>query len=120
MDISKIRQKIYFLQQSRKKIESRLMKIGKMTAGSLSYVYNICGNPNCKCKKGERHGPYPLLSLKIDGKKTSKFVKKGETRKIEKQVQEYKQFQKGLSKLTEFNQKIKKYFHKIRKIQTSK
>lgn len=117
MDISKLRQKIYYLQQERKKLETRLMKIGKMTAGSLSYVYNVCGNPNCKCKKGEKHGPYPLLSLKIAGKKTSKFVKKEERKRIEKQVQEYKKFQKGLTKLTKINKKIKKYFHKIREIQ---
>ena len=120
MDISKLRQKIYFLQQERKKLESKLMKIGNMTAGSLSYVYNVCGNPNCKCKKGKKHGPYPLLSLKIGDKKTSKFVKKEETRQIEKQVNEYKRFQKGLKRQSEVNQQIKKYFHEIRKNQIIK
>jgi len=119
MDVSKIRQKIYLLQQDREKIESKLMRIRKMTAGSLTYVYNVCGNPNCKCKRGEKHGPYPLLSLKIDGKKTTRFVKKMEARKIEGQVNEYRQFQKGLTKITKINQEIKKCFYEIRMIQTS-
>lgn len=120
MDISKIRQKIYFLQQDRKKIESRLMRIGKMTAGSLTYVYNVCGNPNCKCKKGEKHGPYPLLSLKVDGKKTTRFVKKEEAPRIVKEVGEYRKFQKGLTRIKEINQKIQGYFYQIRTIQTTR
>jgi len=120
MDISKLRQEIYLLRQERKKIETHLLRIGKMTAGSLTYVYNVCGNPNCKCKKGQRHGPYPLLSLKIDGKKTTLFIKKAEAEKIEKQVNEYKQFQKGLTKISRINQQAKEYFHKIRHIQTNK
>lgn len=120
MDISKTRQMIYLFQQERKKIEGKLLRIGKMTAGSLTYVYNVCGNPNCKCKKGKRHGPYPLLSLKIDGKKTTRFVKKTQAIEIEKQVNEYKQFQKGLTKISKINQRIKKHFHKIRQIQIGK
>ena len=120
MVVSKLRQEIYLLRQERKKIEDHLLRIGKMTAGSLAYVYNICGNPNCRCKKGQRHGPYPLLSLKINGKKTTLFIKKAEVEKIGKQVTEYKQFQKGLTGISRINQEIKECFHKIRQIQINK
>jgi len=118
MDISQIRQKIYRLQRERQKIETRLMRIPVMTKGSLSHVYNVCGTPTCKCKKGERHGPYPLLSFKIGDKKTTRFIKKEDAKRIEKEVRSYRTFQAGLTRLQQISEAIKNYFHQIREEQT--
>ena len=37
-----------------------------------------CGKPNCKCAKGQLHGPYYLRRWQRGGKRRSKYVKKGE------------------------------------------
>jgi hypothetical protein len=37
-----------------------------------------CGKPNCKCSKGELHGPYYIRRWERRGKKCSKYVKKSE------------------------------------------
>jgi porphobilinogen deaminase len=37
-----------------------------------------CGRSNCKCAKGELHGPYYVRRWERGGKRRSKYVKKGE------------------------------------------
>ena len=37
-----------------------------------------CGKANCKCAKGELHGPYYLRRWQRHGERQSKYVKKGE------------------------------------------
>jgi len=39
-----------------------------MVDGSIYTVYKKCGNKNCRCAKGELHGPFKYLSKKVDGK----------------------------------------------------
>jgi hypothetical protein len=34
--------------------------------GSLTERYLTCGNPDCKCARGERHGPIWYLSVTFD------------------------------------------------------
>jgi hypothetical protein len=46
--------------------------------GSLEARYVRCGRSNCKCAKGELHGPYYLRRWQRYGKRRSKYVKKHE------------------------------------------
>jgi hypothetical protein len=46
--------------------------------GALEPRYVRCGRPNCKCVKGQLHGPYYLRRWQHYGKRYSKYVKKGE------------------------------------------
>ena len=37
-----------------------------------------CGKANCKCSKGDLHGPYYLRRWRTGGRKCTEYVKKGD------------------------------------------
>ena len=67
------------IQEKIDRIKDELYRIGPMRPGSISKQYNICGNPNCRCKdpvKPKKHGPYYQLSYTWRGKSTTRFVRR--------------------------------------------
>ena len=85
------------LQARIKKIQQRLAAMGEMRPGSLSKQYNVCGNPNCRCKDPEnpkKHGPYYQLSYTHKGKSTTEFVKKDMVSEVKQQIRNFREFKK--------------------------
>ena len=79
------------------KIKQELLELGEMRPGSLSQQYNICGNPNCRCKeskKPRKHGPYYQLSYSRHGKSKSEYVKVERLPQVKQQIKNYKRFVK--------------------------
>jgi len=77
------------------KIKQDLVELGEMRPGSLSKQYNICGNPNCRCKDAKnpkKHGPYYQLSYSRHGKSKSEYVKVEMLTGVKQQVNNYKRF----------------------------
>jgi hypothetical protein len=58
--------------------------------GSIEARFKRCSRPNCKCSKGELHGPYYLRRWQRYGKRYSKHVKKGEVSATFEACLEYK------------------------------
>ena len=73
------------------KIKSDLDRLSDLRPGSLSEQYNVCGNPNCRCKDDppKKHGPYYQLSYTRKGRSSSKFVKKPHVSEVRKQLKNY-------------------------------
>ena len=68
-----------------RRIQQRLSELGAMRPGSLSRQYNVCGNPQCRCKdpvKPKKHGPYHQLGYYSRGKHTTEFIKEEELREV--------------------------------------
>lgn len=89
--------KIKQLNNRIQKIKEKLADLGPMRPGSISKQYNVCGNPNCRCKdpvKPQKHGPYYQLSYTHKGKSTSEFIKKHRVREVTGQIKNYKEFKK--------------------------
>jgi hypothetical protein len=59
------------------KLEETTTKIEPLR-GWLEARYKRCGKANCKCAKGELHGPYYLRRWERRGKRYAKHVKKDE------------------------------------------
>ena len=91
--------RIQSLERQIEKIKRELLELGDLRPGSLSRQYNVCGNPNCKCKATppKKHGPYYQLSSTRKGKSRSKFVRKEEVAAVRAQLKNYAK----LRKLTE-------------------
>jgi len=91
--------RIESLEQRVEKIKRELAQLGDLRPGSLSKQYNVCGNPNCRCKASppKKHGPYYQLSLTRKGKSRSKFVRKEDVAAVRAQLKNYAK----LRKLTE-------------------
>jgi len=53
-----------------------------------------CGKPNCKCAKGELHGPYYVQRWRSSGHKASKYIKKQDVLTAKLAVETYRRQQK--------------------------
>jgi len=65
------------LKQRRKRLEKRIAEIGPLMRGSVVELGMTCGNPNCRCTRGEKHKKY-YFSLNRKGQ--TKIIYLGKTR----------------------------------------
>jgi hypothetical protein len=68
-----------------------------MRPGSLSTQYNVCGNPNCRCKRPDnpvKHGPYYQISYTRKGRSKTEFVKSEDVKEVRLQLENYQLFKK--------------------------
>jgi hypothetical protein len=89
--------------QRETKIDESTSKIEPLE-GYLEAQMVRCGKANCKCSKGELHGPYYIRRWERRGKKCSKYVKKGELSSViasisarKQQRQEVKEFVRSIN-----------------------
>lgn len=67
----------------------KLAEIGPFLMGSLSEVNRRCGNPNCKCAKGQPHKAH-VLTYKVKGRGKAVHVPKDMVKEVETWVKEHK------------------------------
>lgn len=118
MDISKIKKKIYFLEQQRQKKLTYLLNPKDMIAGSIYETYKKCGNKNCRCAKGDLHGPFFYLSRKTGGKTKLTFVRRADEDSIEEKAKNYRKYTKAVADLGKLNMKIYDNIKKIKEVKT--
>ena len=83
------------LQRKIDRIKKKLVTLGDLRPGALSEQYNVCGNPNCRCKADppQKHGPYQQLSWTRKRKSKTRFVKKHHLRSVRSQMKNYELLQ---------------------------
>ncbi|MBC8386692.1 MAG: hypothetical protein H8E13_01385 [Actinobacteria bacterium] len=118
MDISNIRKKIHFLEQQKKKTLTYLLHPKDMVSGSIYSSYKKCGNKNCRCAKGDLHGPFNYLSKKTDGRTKLTFIRRADEDKIIGQAENYRKYTKAMAKLNKLNSRIYEYIKKIKEDST--
>lgn len=86
-----MKRKLQQLENKIARIKAELVRLGELRPGSLSAQYNVCGQPNCRCKGSppQRHGPYYQLSYTRNGKSSSRFVKQSELAAVRRQIEHY-------------------------------
>jgi hypothetical protein len=104
--VSRIRQLLYGYRKEQEAIIWELARSGAMVIGSFYQVYKTCNKPNCICKKGKRHGPYPALFMSIEGKRKLKMVRLGDVLEIAEKAKMYQRFQKGMTKIRKLNTEV--------------
>lgn len=114
MDISRLRKEIYLLNLERKELQDHLVKPGNnIIRGSLYTIYRKCGNPNCKCARGEKHaGKY--ISISKNGKTHLTYVRKRDVERIEQGTKNYKTYQNNIARIREINKRIYAILEEIR------
>ena len=86
-----MKKRIRALESQIENIKRQIVRLGDLRPGSLSEQYNVCGNPNCRCKGDppEKHGPYYQLSFTRKGRSGTKFVKKPQLPAVRQQLKNY-------------------------------
>jgi hypothetical protein len=72
--------------------------------GSVSETYRTCGQPGCRCKQGEKHGPHLYISFRgHEGKTTGYYVPQPLGKAVRDGVQAWKRLQALARVLAELN-----------------
>ncbi|MBU4259273.1 MAG: hypothetical protein KJ976_10125 [Proteobacteria bacterium] len=116
--ISQARQKLSVLNKERAKSIFSLIHGKPMVLGLPHYVYRRCGNKNCKCAKGHKHGPYLALSVNKDGGQKIVMVKKVDALTVREESRRYKNYQETLAKIRRINKEIDEILDELKKITT--
>jgi hypothetical protein len=65
-------------------------------AGTLSSAYLPCNKGNCKCTRGELHGPTWRLGYSNEGKSTTAYVRADDLQQIKEATRRYAELRKAL------------------------
>jgi hypothetical protein len=86
-----------------------ISKLGDFRSGSVTSVVRRCGKPNCHCARPQDagHGPDFRLTYKLNGKtRTESLPTPGARHKAEREVAEFRKFQRLSRALVETNAAI--------------
>ncbi|MFQ5825488.1 MAG: DUF6788 family protein [bacterium] len=114
IDISAVRQKLSILNKQRTNLIFKLVHGKSMVLGLPHNVLRKCGKDNCKCAKGEKHGPYPALSVNKNGKQKIVMIKKSDKESVLEEANRYKYFQETLAKIRRVNKEIDELLEKVK------
>jgi len=98
-----IRKILWGLSTKRSRLQQRLSSPPPMIEGCLHTIYKKCGNPDCHCATGKKHGPYLAIASKAGGRSKLTYVN---DREIIKKASRYKKYNKDMAQLRKINEKI--------------
>lgn len=112
--LSRLRQKIHQSREIWGRHIEKLLHPNPMIIGSLYEVYKTCSKPNCSCKEGKKHGPFPALSVSIKGKRSLKMVRKEDRPAVREKAEAYQAFQQGLARVRKLNKETDSMLEEIK------
>lgn len=95
------------LQQRRKGLVKLLPPLDETLRGSLLERYLTCGNPNCKCARGERHGPVWYLTVTLGaGRTTGSILTTNQLDRVRGWINNYHAVKERLEKISDINREL--------------
>ena len=95
------------LRQRRQGLAQQLPPVTETLRGSLVERYVTCGNPACKCAKGERHGPLWYLTVTLGrGQTTGGIVPTEKVDQVRGWIENYHKVKDHLEKISEINREL--------------
>ena len=95
------------LRQRRQGLANQLPPITEILRGSLVERYVTCGNPACKCAKGERHGPLWYLTVTLGrGRTTGGIIAEEKVDQVHGWIENYHKVKDHLERISEINREL--------------
>ncbi len=94
------------LEADRSQLLEEFLRLGDLRPGSITAVVRRCGKPTCHCAKPNDpgHDPQFRLTRRVAGKTvTESFPNPAALRKAQKEVAEFRRFQKLSAELVTLN-----------------
>lgn len=82
-----------------------LAGVGPVLQGSFAEIRVTCGNPNCRCARGEKHTSH-ILKRQVRGKTQSLYVPVDMVEEVRRWVEEYRRVQGLLGEISDLNRSI--------------
>lgn len=102
-DPEKLRQRVRARLEEQRALVERLLTLREQLQGSLFARYSQCGKPSCACQKGERHGPYYVLSARGAAGSGFAYLAGERVPEARELVGRHRDFKKGLRRLAKLN-----------------
>jgi hypothetical protein len=98
---------ILALRRRRQGLARQLPPVTEILRGSLVERYVTCGNPACKCAKGERHGPIWYLTVTLGpGRTTGGIIPEEKVPEVRTWIENYHQLKDQMEKISEINREL--------------
>src|SRR5262252_3581710 len=95
------------LQKRRQGLTQLLPPLSDVLRGSLMERYLTCGNPVCKCARGERHGPVWYLSVTLDqSRRLGSTVHTDQLQRVRQWIENYHRVKDHLEKISDINREL--------------
>lgn len=82
-----------------------LAQAGPLIQGSLATIRVTCGNPNCKCARGEKHESH-ILNRKEQGRSTSLYIPVDMVAEVRKWVLEQRRVKRLMKEISDLGERI--------------
>lgn len=95
------------LQRRKQGLAKLLPPVTEILRGSLLERYVTCGNPACKCARGERHGPMWYLTVTLGpGRTTGGILAEEQVGEVRTWIENYHKLKDHLEKISEINREL--------------
>lgn len=95
------------LRKRREGLSKALPPLQEILRGSLMERYLTCGNPDCKCARGERHGPVWYLSVTLDqSHRSGSTVPAEQVDLVREWIANYHSVKEHLEKISDINREL--------------
>jgi hypothetical protein len=99
------------LRERRRRIVGRIPDLAEVIAGSLQEQRRRCGKEGCRCARGELHGPYLYLSLRVGGRTRMFYVPAELAEKVRGAVRTNAAVESALAEISAINLELLKRGH---------
>lgn len=117
-DLSKARKRIGQLGRERYRLERELVDYlsrNKIIAGTPVEKYKACNKGNCRCTRGELHGPTYYISRKEAKKTKMIYVRQALWPKVQEKVKRYQRWRSVRARMVKINSEILLILDKMEK-----
>lgn len=90
----------------RSQLQEELKSLSQMLHGSWVKRYSVCSINNCKCHKGNRHGPRHYLVINEKGRQRQKYIANAFVESAQQGVEQYQQSLNIIDRITAINLKL--------------
>ena len=94
------------IRRERARLARRLGRRGEIMKGSLVMRSTRCGEPGCKCAKGEKHGPYLYVSVFREGRTRSVYVPQHLEGEVRRWVESARALERDVAAITWLNAEL--------------
>jgi hypothetical protein len=95
------------LEHRRHVLALKLPRAEQTLRGTLLQRYVTCGKPDCKCARGERHGPSWYLTVTLAPGRTTGAVVPGEQlEQVRQWVENYQRMKQALESISAINREL--------------
>jgi len=96
------------LMKERSRLMKQLTGLSGMLHGSWVERYSVCSIKNCRCHKGERHGPRHYLVINEKGKQRQKYIPVSMVESAKEGVRTHKRMKELVDEITLINLQLMK------------